>query len=148
MLSVVVLTNEVCIAFSDDFFVFASNGRTVWLCLVKSAERAVLAWFRDWDDNGCLPNRRNSTRCDGVVEECSEVFNSSGSKMCIAFSDDFFVFASNGRTVWLCLVKSAERAVLAWFRDWEVKYFPLISLDTNRVSREEVCLPSFEVVNC
>ena len=30
----------------------------------------------------------------------------------------------------------------------EVKYFPLIFLDTNRVFREEVCLPSFEVVNC
>ena len=29
-----------------------------------------------------------------------------------------------------------------------VKYFRLISLDTNRVSREEMCLPSFEVVNC
>ena len=30
----------------------------------------------------------------------------------------------------------------------EVKDFRLISLDTNRVSWEEVCLPSFEVVNC
>ena len=30
----------------------------------------------------------------------------------------------------------------------EVKDFRLISLDTNRVSREEVCMPSFEVVNC
>ena len=30
----------------------------------------------------------------------------------------------------------------------EVKDFRLISLGTNRVSREEVCLPSFEVVNC
>ena len=30
----------------------------------------------------------------------------------------------------------------------EVIYFRLISLDTNQVSREEVCLPSFEVVNC
>ena len=30
----------------------------------------------------------------------------------------------------------------------EVKDFPLIFLDTNRVFREEVCLPSFEVVNC
>ena len=30
----------------------------------------------------------------------------------------------------------------------EVKDFRLISLDTNQVSREEVCLPSFEVVNC
>ena len=29
-----------------------------------------------------------------------------------------------------------------------VKYFRLISLDTNRVSREEMCLPSFEMVNC
>ena len=28
-----------------------------------------------------------------------------------------------------------------------VNDFRLISLDTNRVSREEVCLPSFEVVN-
>ena len=30
----------------------------------------------------------------------------------------------------------------------EVNDFGLISLDTNRVSREEVCLPSFEVMNC
>ena len=30
----------------------------------------------------------------------------------------------------------------------EVRDFRLISLDTNRVSREEVYLPSFEVVNC
>ena len=30
----------------------------------------------------------------------------------------------------------------------ELKYFRLISLHTNRVSREEVCLPSFEVMNC
>ena len=30
----------------------------------------------------------------------------------------------------------------------EVNDFRLISLDTNLVSREEVCLPSFEVVNC
>ena len=30
----------------------------------------------------------------------------------------------------------------------EVKDSRLISLDTNRVSREEVCLTSFEVVNC
>ena len=29
----------------------------------------------------------------------------------------------------------------------EVKDFRLISPDTNQVSREEVCLPSFEVVN-
>ena len=29
----------------------------------------------------------------------------------------------------------------------EVNDFCLISLDTNQVSREEVCLPSFEVVN-
>ena len=26
--------------------------------------------------------------------------------------------------------------------------FRLISLDPSRVSREEVCLPSFDVVNC
>ena len=30
----------------------------------------------------------------------------------------------------------------------EVKDFRLIYLDTNRVSREKVCMPSFEVVNC
>ena len=30
----------------------------------------------------------------------------------------------------------------------EVSDFSLISLDTNRVSLEEVCLPGFEVVNC
>ena len=29
-----------------------------------------------------------------------------------------------------------------------VNNFRLISLDTNRVSREEVCLSSFEVVKC
>ena len=36
MLSNSVLTNEVCTAWSDAFFVLASNGTTVWLCLVKS----------------------------------------------------------------------------------------------------------------
>ena len=36
MLSNAVLTNEVCIAWSDTFLVFASNGNTVWLCLVIS----------------------------------------------------------------------------------------------------------------
>ena len=30
----------------------------------------------------------------------------------------------------------------------EVNDFRLVSLDTNQVSREELCLPSFEVVNC
>ena len=30
----------------------------------------------------------------------------------------------------------------------EVKDSRWISLDNNRVSREEVCLPSFDVVNC
>ena len=29
-----------------------------------------------------------------------------------------------------------------------VNNFRLVSLDTNQVSREEVCLPSFEVVDC
>ena len=29
----------------------------------------------------------------------------------------------------------------------DVRDFRLISLDTSRVSREEVCLPSFDVVN-
>ena len=36
MLSMAVLTNEVCTALSEAFFVLASNGTTVWLCLVKS----------------------------------------------------------------------------------------------------------------
>ena len=36
MLSIAVLTNEVCTAWSDSFLVLASNGNTVWLCLVKS----------------------------------------------------------------------------------------------------------------
>ena len=36
MLSIAVLTNEVCTAWRDAFFVLASNGTTVWLCLVKS----------------------------------------------------------------------------------------------------------------
>ena len=35
MLSIAVLTNEVCIAWSDSFLVLASNGTRVWLCLVK-----------------------------------------------------------------------------------------------------------------
>ena len=30
----------------------------------------------------------------------------------------------------------------------DIIYFCLISLDTSRVSREEVCLPRFDVVNC
>ena len=36
MLFIAVLTNEVCIAWSDSFLVVASNGNTVWLFLVKS----------------------------------------------------------------------------------------------------------------
>ena len=36
MLSIAVLTNEVCIAWSYSFLVLASNDNTVWLCLVKS----------------------------------------------------------------------------------------------------------------
>ena len=30
----------------------------------------------------------------------------------------------------------------------EVNNFHMISLDTNRISREEACLPSFDVVIC
>ena len=30
----------------------------------------------------------------------------------------------------------------------DINDFRFISLDTGRVSREEVCLPSFDVVNC
>ena len=30
----------------------------------------------------------------------------------------------------------------------DINDFRFISLDTNRVSREEVCLPSFDVVKC
>ena len=36
MLSMAVLTNGVCIAWSFYFLVLASNGNIVWLCLVKS----------------------------------------------------------------------------------------------------------------
>ena len=36
MLSITVLTNEGCTAWSDAFFVLSSNGNIVWLCLVKS----------------------------------------------------------------------------------------------------------------
>ena len=36
MLSISVLTNEVCTAWSAYFLVLASNGTTFWLCLVKS----------------------------------------------------------------------------------------------------------------
>ena len=38
MLSIAVLTNEVCIAWSDSFLMLASNGNTVWLCLVKMVD--------------------------------------------------------------------------------------------------------------
>ena len=41
MLSSAVLTNEVCTAWSDAFFVFASNGSTVWLCLVSPSFLSV-----------------------------------------------------------------------------------------------------------
>ena len=30
----------------------------------------------------------------------------------------------------------------------DIIYFRFISLDTMRVSREKICLPSFDVVNC
>ena len=49
----------------------------------------------------------------------------------------------------VCLFRPSK--VVAWSVvnvTAEVKYIRLIYLDTNRVSREEVCLPSFEVVNC
>ena len=36
VLSIDMLTNEVCIAWSNYFLVLDSNGNTVWLCLVKS----------------------------------------------------------------------------------------------------------------
>ena len=36
MLSISVLTNEVCIAWIHSFLMFASNGNTVWFCLVKN----------------------------------------------------------------------------------------------------------------
>ena len=85
--------------------------------MIRSAERGVLAWFRDWDD----------FQIDGVVEECSEVINSSGSR-----------------------ILSVQDAELVWSEDWgvvnvtaEINDFRLISLDTNWVSREEVRLPSF-----
>ena len=32
----VMLSIEVCTAWSDAFFVLASNGTTVWLCIVKN----------------------------------------------------------------------------------------------------------------
>ena len=35
MLSIAVLTNEVCTAWSDAFLVLARNGTTVWLCLMN-----------------------------------------------------------------------------------------------------------------
>ena len=43
MLSIAVLTNEVCTAWSDAFFVLASNGTTVWLGLVKSVSYISLS---------------------------------------------------------------------------------------------------------
>ena len=94
---------------------------------IRSAERGALAWFRDWDDNGRLPNRRNPTKCDGVVEECSEVLNSSGSKM-------FYV--EDARVLLQILIPLVTWSVVNVTA--EVNDFRLISLYTNRVSREKV----------
>ena len=45
MLSIAVLTNEVCTAWSDPFFVLASNGNTVCSCLVKKCLLHFPRWM-------------------------------------------------------------------------------------------------------
>ena len=54
MLSIAVLTNEVCTAWSDAFFMFASNSSTVWLCLVKKCGLHFPRWMIQRGDRHSL----------------------------------------------------------------------------------------------
>ena len=63
MLSIAVLTNEVCTAWSDAFFVFASNGSAVWLCLVKS-----VSFISSMDDPTWRCSDRHSLCLDSVPD--------------------------------------------------------------------------------
>ena len=64
MLSIDVLTNEVCIVWSDSFLVLASNGNTGWLCLMKS----VFLHFPWWMIHRGDVVTRNSMCLDNVPD--------------------------------------------------------------------------------
>ena len=70
---------------------------------------------------------------------CREVFNRSGSKM-------LSLSGPKTRVLLQLLIPLVTLSVVNVTA--EVNDFRLISLDTNRVSRVDVCLPSFEVANC
>ena len=108
---------------------------------IRSAERGVLAWFRDWDD----------FQIDGIRQDVTESLKSA-----VRYSIPLDPICFR----WKLLSLSGSKAqvllhLLIPLVTWsvvnvtaKVNNFRLISLDTNRVSREKVCLPSFEVVNC
>ena len=108
---------------------------------IRSAERKVLAWFRDWDD----------FQIDVIRQDVTESLKSAV-RYSIPLDPRCF------RWKMLSLSGPKTRVLLQLFIPlvtWsvvnvtaEVNDFRLISLDTKRVSREEVCLLIFEVVIC
>ena len=99
------------------------------------------AWFRDWDD----------FQIDRIRQDVTESLNSAvGYSIPLdprCFRLKMLSLSGPKAQVFLQL----RIPLVTWCVvnvTAEVNDFRLISLDTNRVSREEVCLPSFEVVNC
>ena len=80
MLSIAVLTNEVCTAWSNALFVLASNGTTVWLCIVK-----VSASFPSVDDpSWCCGDRHY--RCLTSVSDIAQRKDSGGPRPVASWS--------------------------------------------------------------
>ena len=108
---------------------------------IRSAERGVLAWFRYWDD----------FQIDGIRQDVTESLKSAV-RYSIPLDPRCFrwkmlnLSGPNAQVLLQLLIPLVTWSVVNVTA--EVKDFRLISLDTNGVSREEVSLPSFEVVNC
>ena len=107
--------------------------------LIRSAGRGVLAWFRDWDD----------FQIDGIPQDVTASLKSA-----VRYSIPLDPRLFRGKMLILSGPKSRVlMQLLIPLVTWsvvhvtaEVNDFHSISLDTNRVSQEEVCLSSFEVV--
>ena len=84
-----------------------------------------------------------STRCDRVVEECR--FSIALGPRCFRWKM-LSLSGTKARVLLQILIPIVTWSIVNVTA--EVNYFCLISLDTNRVAREEVYLASFEVVNC
>ena len=98
---------------------------------IRNADRGVLAWFRDWDVTETLKSTVTySIPLDPICFRW-KMLSFSGPKTRV------LLHLLIPLVIWSVVNGTAE-----------VNDFRLIYLDTNRVSREEVCLPSFEVVNC